>query len=105
MSDQLLCVRNELTDLIISGLPVPRFIISNWAYANFAGQVLLRMWLMLFASRGSAYEVSTHLLYACNQYLGFVWQSIVAASATHGAGPLGSVEFSPPERMKLGLPG
>ena len=38
MSDQLLCVRNELTDLLMDGIPVPRFILATWSYMNFAGQ-------------------------------------------------------------------
>jgi len=104
-SDQLLCVRNEMTDLLAAGLPIPRFIISAWGYANFGGQVLLRMWLMLFASRGSAYELCLHLLYTCNQYLGLLWQSISASSAVKGAGAYGTVEFLDQQRMGLGLPG
>ena len=68
-------------------------------------QVLLRMWLMLMASRGSAYELAQHLLYTCNTYVGLLWQSLSATTAVHGGGSYGTVEFVPQDHMRQGLPG
>lgn len=98
-------MRNELTDLIIAGFPVPRFIISAWAYANFAGQVLLRMWLMLFSSRGSGYEAAGFALHSANKYVGLLWQGLVSAAEMSGVGPLGTVEALPADRLRIALPG
>ena len=88
MSDQMACVKNSLNDLMAAGATLPRWVLDTYLQADIAARALWQMWMLMIISRGSGYELSSHVLRVCMLYLNTLWTSTVArtgASLGHGA--------------------
>ena len=58
----------------------------------------------MFASRGSGYEMSSHLLRVTMLYANAMWQGVYSR-ADQEFGPYSAVEFVPMEKLVKALPG
>ena len=66
----------------------PRWVLDTYLQADIAARALWQMWTLMIISRGSGYELSSHVLRVCMLYLNTLWTSTVArtgASLGHGA--------------------
>ena len=85
-------VRKFASDLatifMAAGATLPRWVLDTYLQADIAARALWQMWMLMIISRGSGYELSSHVLRVCMLYLNTLWTSTVArtgASLGHGA--------------------
>lgn len=102
MSDQQVCIKNSLGDLISAGAYVPKWVLAVNLRIDVASRVLWQLWTLMMISKGSGYELSSHLLRSVMLYLNTQWQAVVANSA-QATGPYSSMDWLPSDTYDKAL--
>lgn len=78
--------------------------LATWLRLDMAGRALWQLWTLMFVSRGSGYELASHVIRAVWLYVNTLWQAVVANSAK-ASGPYAALEWLPAETYSQALPG
>lgn len=54
---------------------MPKWVLALYLRINFSGRVVWQLWHLMFVSKASGYEVSSHLLHVLDQYANTLYQA------------------------------